>query len=157
MKTIETWVNNVLTYPPAEIYLGAPAKLKKQEELVKAICEDFYKFNWEKEKFKNPVSQLREVSREMQVLDNFYEGESYVPKVSTVVDLAAKFIAVAEGVSKILGKMHKKHPVLTKYYEGIEIPVPSLVQAITDWGSEILSVDRAVFDSELKNKMRIKK
>lgn len=138
LKCLEKWINNVSVYPPAEIFFQAPKSQEKKERRCKEICEQLYRFNWENSKNPNPVGTVREIVREMVVLDKLFEYNPFPPKYENVVKLVAKLQKHAYHLFEVLEDMHKQHPALAEYYKGWRLGMVQIHLNSVLWGKDIL-------------------
>lgn len=150
LKFIEKWINNVSIYPPAEIFFQAPKSQEKKEKRCKEICEQLYRFNWEGAKYPNPVGSVRELVREMAVLDKMFEYNPFSPKYENIVKLVAKFEVMAYHLYDMLESMHKQHPALSEFYKTWRVGLTQLHLNSLHWGADILRLPTQ--DLEVQNK-----
>lgn len=135
---IEKWINNVSIYPPAEIFFQAPKSQEKKEKRCKEICESLYRFNWENAPVANPIGTVREMVREMVILDKMFEYNPFPPKYENIVKLVAKFLNHAYYLIDQLDSMHKEHDKLSDWYgEWRRGPLHIMMNA-NRWGADIL-------------------
>lgn len=111
-KIIETWVENVKTYPPAEIFFEKYGKEAKSEKRVQDLCEELYRFCFP-EGEKSILSDLFQAYREFEVAHVLgFKGmkPEYLSKVKD------KFLEEAKYTIKALDNLFKKDQLLQKYY-----------------------------------------
>lgn len=111
-KIIETWIENVKTYPPAEIFFEKYGKEAKSEKRVQDLCEELYRFCFP-EGEKSILSDLFQAYREFEVAHVLgFEGmkPEYLSKVKD------KFLEEAKYTIKALDNLFKKDQLLQKYY-----------------------------------------
>ncbi|HBT0444771.1 TPA: hypothetical protein MA058_003427 [Klebsiella pneumoniae] len=121
-KTIETWIKNVKTYPPAEIFFEKYGKEAKSEKRIQDLCEEVYRFCFP-EGEKNPLSDLSQSYRELEVAYILgFEGmkKEYLQKVKD------KFLEDAKYAIKALDNLFKKDQLLQKYYVGWKLKYSDL-------------------------------
>lgn len=138
LNRLEKWVNNVSVYPPAEIYFQAAKNQEKKERRCKEICESLYKFNWEGAKYPNPIGALREIIREMVVLDRMFEYNPFPPKYENIVKLVAKFTNLSYHLVEELDKMHYQNEKMREWYDGFRLNDLRTQLLAYNWASDIL-------------------
>lgn len=141
LNCLEKWINNVSVYPPAEIYFQAPKSQEKKEKRCKEICEALYKFNWEGAKYPNPIGTVREIIREMVVLDRMFEYNPFPPKYENIVKLVAKFEKHAYHLYGELEVMSLNQPSLAEYYGKWRLGMVQLHLNAMHWAADILRLN----------------
>jgi len=132
-KIIETWVKNVKTYPPAEIFFEVYGK-DKAEKRIKNLCEEVYRFCFP-EGEKNPLSDLSQSYRELEVAYILgFEGmkKEYLQKVKD------KFLEDAKYAIKALDNLFKKDQLLQKYYANWKLKYSELETEVYKMTKEYL-------------------
>lgn len=127
-ELIVTWIKNVKTYPPAEIFFEKYGKEAKAEERIKQICEDVYRFCFP-EAQKNPLGDLGQSYREFEVAYIMgFEGmkPEYITKVKDTFLADVKF-AITE-----LDAMFKKDQILQQYYSAWKVKFADINSAVYD-------------------------
>ena len=142
LNYLGNWVNQVSVYPPSEIYYCAPKKLEKEERKVKVVCEELYRFNWEGANKPNPIGNLREIYREMAVLDRMFEDGPCAPKYEYITKLVAKFLLSTYHLHVALGEMHNKHNKLKSWYGEWSVGQLQLMLNAQNWGTGILRLPK---------------
>lgn len=114
---IDSWMKNVKTYPPAEIFFEKYGKDAKAEERIKTVCEEVYRFCFP-ESTKNPLGDLGASYRELEVAYKIgFEGmkPEYITKVKDA------FLEDAKYAVKALDELFKKDQILQQYYSSWKI------------------------------------
>lgn len=142
LKCLEKWISNVSIYPPGEIFFQAPKSQEKKERRCKEICEQLYRFNWEDSKHPNPVGTVREIVREMVVLDKLFEYNAFPAEYMNIVKLVAKFQKHAYHLYHELEDMHKQHPALAEYYKEWRLGLVHIHLNSLHWGADIIRLPR---------------
>lgn len=135
---IKKWIDNISVYPPAEIFFQAPKSQEKKEKRCKEICESLYRFSWEDSRVVNPIGTVREIIREMVILDRMFEYRPFPPKYETIINLVAKFLAHAYYLIDHLDNMHKEHVKLNDWYGEWRIGPLHIMMNANRWGADIL-------------------
>jgi|AGFS01.1.fsa_nt_gi hypothetical protein len=138
LNRLEKWITNVSVYPPAELYFQAPKSQEKKEKRCKEICEALYKFNWEGAKYPNPIGTVREIVREMCVLDRMFEYNPFPPKYENIVKLVAKFVNNADNLVAALDKMHGQNERMKDWYDHWKVGQLRIQLLSYRWGADIL-------------------
>lgn len=142
LNCIEKWINKVSIYPPAELYFQAFKSQEKKERRCKEICESLYKFNWEGAKYPNPIGTVRDIVREMVVMDRMFEYNPFPPKYENVVKLVAKFVDNAYNLVEELGKMHGQNERMTEWYAGWHLGDLRIQLLSCNWAADILRLGK---------------
>lgn len=135
---IEKWINNVSIYPPAEIFFQAPKSQEKKEKRCKEICESLYRFNWEDSPVPNPIGTVREIVREMVVVDKLFEYNRFPPDYQNILKLLARFLKAACYLIDQLNDMHKEHEKLSEWYLEWRRGQLHIMMNANRWGADIL-------------------
>lgn len=138
LNRLEKWITDVSVYPPAELYFQAPKSQEKKEKRCKEICEALYKFNWEGAKYPNPIGTVREIIREMSVLDKMFEYNPFPPKYENIVKLVAKFVNNADNLVVALDKMHSQNERMKDWYDHWKVGQLRIQLLSYRWGADIL-------------------
>lgn len=138
IEFIQGWINRASIYPPAEIFFQAPKSQEKKEKRCKQICESLYRFNWEDAQIANPIANVREVVREMVVIDRMFEYSRLPPDYQYVVKMVAKFLKSAYYLIEQLDSMHKEHDKLNTWYGHWRKGPLHIMMNANRWGADIL-------------------
>lgn len=135
---LERWIKDVSVYPPAEIFFQAPKSQEKKERRCKEICESLYRFSWEDSPVVNPIGTVREIIREMVILDKMFEYNPFPPEYENIVKLVAKFLNHAYYLVDHLDSMHKEHDKLSGWYSEWRRGPLHIMMNANRWGADIL-------------------
>jgi len=118
MDTLKLWVQNVLKYPPSELFYEKYGKEAKAEKRIIDICEKVY-YITPKDGTKNILQNLRSSFRDFEVLYNF--GLSRIkPQYTKIV--STTFLESSKDVIKELDALFKQDQVLQMYYKPWKVP-----------------------------------
>lgn len=127
-ELIDSWMKNVKTYPPAEIFFEKYGKEAKAEERIKQMCEEVYRFVFPDGE-KNPLGDLGQSYRELEVAYLMgFEGmkPEYIIKVKDAFLADAKFAITA------LEALFKKDQILQQYYAPWKVKFADINSAVYD-------------------------
>lgn len=116
-QVIDSWMKNVKTYPPSEIFFEKYGKEAKAESRIQTICEDLYRFTYP-EGQDNILADLGASYREFEVL--CIMGLDDI-KSERVKEVSAKFLSCAKIACSALDAMHKKDQLLNEYYKSWKV------------------------------------
>ncbi|EHX8550647.1 hypothetical protein K3335_003641 [Salmonella enterica] len=116
-QVIDTWMKNVKTYPPSEIFFEKYGKEAKAETRIQAICEDLYRFTYP-EGQDNILADLGAAYRELEVFSLIGMADIKPERVQAV---STKFLNCAKVACAALEKMHKKDQLLNEYYKSWKV------------------------------------
>lgn len=117
-QVIDTWMKNVKTYPPSEIFFQQTGpKSEKAEKRCKLICEDLYRFSFP-ESQDNILADLGAAYRELEVFYILGMGDIKPERVQAV---STKFLECAKAACTALEAMHKKDQLLNEYYKSWKV------------------------------------
>lgn len=127
-EVLDTWMKNVKTYPPAEIFFEKYGKDAKAEERLKVTCEDVYRFCFP-ENVKNPLGDLGASYRDFQVAYRMgFEGmkPEYIIKVKDAFLADVKFAITA------IEALFKKDQLLQQYYQPWKVKFSDINSIVYD-------------------------
>ncbi|SOK59240.1 hypothetical protein [Yersinia phage fHe-Yen9-03] len=127
-KVLNTWIENVKTYPPSEIFFEKYGKDAKAEERLKVICEEMYRFVFPEGK-PNLLSNLGSSYRDFEVAYIMgFDGmkPEYITKVKD------QFLIDVKETIKAMDDMCKKDQILQQYY--------------TQWKLKFSDINSIVYD-----------
>lgn len=127
-ELIVTWMKNVKTYPPAEIFFEKYGKEAKAEERLKETCEEVYRFCFP-ENVKNPLGDLGASYRELEVAYKMgFDGmkPEYIKKVKD------KFLEDAKFAITALEALFKKDQILQQYYAPWKVKFADINSTVYD-------------------------
>lgn len=127
-ELIDTWMKNVKTYPPAEIFFEKYGKEAKAEERIKVLCEDVYRFCFP-EGQKNPLGDLGASYREFEVAYLMGYNGMKVEYIKAVKD---KFLEDVKFAISALDALFKKDQILQQYYAPWKVKFSDINSAVYD-------------------------
>ncbi len=127
-ELITTWMKNVKTYPPAEIFFEKYGKEAKAEERLKDTCEEVYRFCFP-EGVKNPLGDLGASYREFEVA--YIMGFDSI-KPEYIKKVKDKFLEDVKFAITAIEALFKKDQILQQYYAPWKVKFADINSAVYD-------------------------